>query len=92
MNAKNGFVLNQDIKSFITDKTKVDSDKDALIIPGSSEVDVDSLATEVNRLKDSQKQYSQRLNDALADRAELEHELDLVKKGSYSASMVLKAI
>ena len=80
MNANNGSVLNQDIKPCITDKTKVVSDKDALIIQGSSGVDVDSLATEVNRLKDSQKQYSQRLNDALADRAKLEHELDAVKK------------
>jgi len=74
MNANNGFVLNQDIKSCVTDKTKVVSDKDALIIQGSSGVDVDSLAAEVERLKvshaeevqrlkDSLKQYSQRLNE-----------------------------
>ena len=80
MNANNGSVLNQDIKSCVTDKTKVVSDKDALIIQGSSGVDVDSLAAEVKRLKDSQKQYSQRLNDSLADRAKLEYELDAVKK------------
>ena len=80
MNGNNSSVLNQDIKSCVTDKTKVVSDKDALIIPGSRGVDVDSLAAEVKRLKDSQKQYSQRLNDSLADRAKLEHELDAVKK------------
>jgi len=80
MNANNGFVLNQDIKYCVTDKTKVFSDKEALVIQGSSEVDVDYLATEVKRLNDSQKQHSKRLNDALADRAKLERELDAVKK------------
>jgi hypothetical protein len=76
MNANNGSILNQDIKPCVTDKTKVVSDKDALIIQGSSGVDVDSLATEVKRLKDSQKQHSKRLNDALEDRAKLERKLD----------------
>ena len=51
-----------------------------MVKKGSSEVDVDSLTAEVKRLKDSQKQYSQRLNDALADKAKVEHELDAVKK------------
>ena len=51
-----------------------------MVKKGSSEVDVDSLAAEKKRLKDSQKQYSQRLNDALADKAKVEHELDAVKK------------
>ena len=41
---------------------------------------MDSLAAEVKRLKDSQKQYSQRLNDSLADRAKFERELDAVKQ------------
>ena len=87
MNANNGSVLNQDIKYCVTDKTKGFSDKEALVIQGSSEVDVDYLATEVKRLNDSQKQHSKRLNelnnelnDSLADRAKLEHELDAVKK------------
>jgi len=91
MNGNNSSVLNQDIKSCVTDKTKVVSDKDALIIQGSSGVDVGFLfkelenlkvsqAEEVQRLKDSQKQYSQRLNDSLADRAKVERELDAVKK------------
>ena len=91
MNASNGSVLNQDIKPCVTDETKVVSDKDALIIQGSSGVDVDSLAAEVERLKvshaeeakrwrDSKRQHSQRLNDALADRAKFERELDAVKQ------------
>jgi len=87
MNANNGSVLNQDIQYCVTDKTKVVSDKDALIIQGSSGVDVDSLAAEVERLKvshaeevqrlkDSLKQYSQMLNDARADGAKVERKLD----------------
>ena len=91
MNANNGSVLNQNIKSCVTDKTKVFSDKEALIIQGSSGVDVVSLATEVERLKlshaeeakrwrDSKRQHSQRLNDALADRAKVERDLDAVKQ------------
>ena len=91
MNANNGSVLNQDIKSCVTDKTKVVSDKDALIIQGSSGVDVGFLfkelenlkvshAEEAKRWRDSQKQYSKRLNDSLADKAKLEHELDALKK------------
>ena len=80
MNAKNGSLLNQDIKYCATDKTKVVSDKEALVIQRSSGVDVDSLAAEVKRLKDSQKQHSKRLNDARDDRAKLECKLDALEQ------------
>jgi DNA-binding protein YbaB len=41
---------------------------------------VDSLAAEVKRLKDSQKQHSKRLNDARDDRAKLECKLDALEQ------------